>query len=154
VSSSNTVEATLKTAITPEEMAALLKEAGFRADVVNVDKQMRVRSAAQGLEFSILFAGPANDQHYTDFSFHCPLRIKGELPDGIINRWNRSKRFARLARNEHFLYVTMDVILAGGVTLAHLRLQCELWDRLIRELFMHLQQPLGDSLPLAPTAAA
>lgn len=145
----------IKKSITPAELAAILQDAGFRADVVHENGQPRVRSAAQGLEFSIQFVSPADaEQRYSDFSFHCPIRIKGELPDGIVNRWNRSKRFARLARNERFLYVTMDVMLSGGVTLDHLRGQCEIWDRLIREFFMHLREHADETPALAPTVAA
>lgn len=141
--------------ITPAEIVALLHEAGFRAEVVNGEKPPRVRSAVQGLTFSIGFASqPDSAQRYSDFSFNCPLRIKGELPGDLLERWNQKKRFARLLRNEHFLYVTMDVVLAGGVTHRHLHAQLELWDQLIRELFVHLQQPLQtDSVqPLATQA--
>jgi len=145
----------IKHLITPAEIAAVLQDAGFRADVIDEDGKPRVRSAVQGLAFSICFVSPPEgEQQYSDFSFHCPLRIKGSLPDGIVNRWNRNKRFARLVRNEHFLYVTMDVMLSGGVTSEHLRAQCELWDRLIRELFMHLQQPVNEAPAFAPTAVA
>jgi hypothetical protein len=157
VSHSNQVAPVIRSTITPAELVAVLQEAGFRAEVVNGEKPPRVRSGVQGLTFSIGFPSqPDAAQRYSDFSFNCPLRIKGGLPDDLLERWNRSKRFARLLRNEHFLYVTMDVMLAGGVTQQHLHAQLELWDHLIRELFVHLQQPLQtDSIqPLATQSAA
>ncbi|MDE0854822.1 MAG: hypothetical protein OSA97_10415, partial [Nevskia sp.] len=36
--------------------------------------------------------------------------------------------------------LTMDILLAGGVSEAHLHAQCELWDRLIRDLVLHVQR--------------
>jgi putative sensory transduction regulator len=141
--------------ITPEAAAAVLHEAGFRADVVKDEKTPRVRSAVQGLAFSIVFMSqPDAEGRYCDFTFHCPLRVRGELPAGIIDEWNQAKRFARLTRNEHFLYVSMDVMLAGGVTTEHLRAHCELWDQLIRELFTHLRRSLDTAPAVAATAAA
>jgi hypothetical protein len=135
----------IKTAISAAELAEVLIDAGFRAEVVREEKHPRVRSSVQGLAFSITFMSePDGRQRYSDFSFHCPLRIRGEFPNALIETWNRTKRFARLVRNEHFLYITMDVMVAGGVTLGYLRSLCELWDQLIREVFMHLQQLAKD----------
>jgi hypothetical protein len=129
-------------AVAPAEIVDILQDAGFRARLLDNIKQPRVTSAVQGLEFSVDFVSqPDDQQRYVDFSFHCALRIDGELPEATLNRWNRARRFARLVRNERFLYVTMDVLLAGGVTTRHLRAQCELWDHLLREVVLHLQQP-------------
>ncbi|MGH8446731.1 MAG: YbjN domain-containing protein [Solimonas sp.] len=147
--------ADVRTTVSPAEVVAVLHDAGFRASLVEDAKRPRVRSAVQGLAFSVDFVSQPNaDQQYVDFAFHCPIRIDGELPDTVINRWNRAKRFVRLVRNEKFLYVTMDVLLAGGVTLQHLRAHCELWDHLIRELVLHLQQPAGLDMSDAVAAAA
>ncbi|WP_051278428.1 YbjN domain-containing protein [Solimonas flava] len=133
---------TLLPAVAPSDVVAALQAAGFRAELADDAKRPRVRSAVQGLVFSIEFVSQPNEQQqYLDFSFHASIRIEGALPDSVLNRWNHAKRFVRLVRNERFLHVTMDVLVAGGVSAQHLRAQCELWDHLIRELVLHLRQP-------------
>jgi hypothetical protein len=53
-------------------------------------------------------------------------------------------RFARLFRQDAFLVLTMDVVLAGGVTDDYLCAQCELWDRVIRDFILHLRNPAAE----------
>ncbi|MCJ9712892.1 YbjN domain-containing protein, partial [Bordetella hinzii] len=66
-------------------------------------------------------------------------RVQTRLPAGLVESWNTSKRFARLALQADFLVMEMDVILAGGVSEDHLRATTELWDRLLQELVMFLR---------------
>jgi hypothetical protein len=51
-------------------------------------------------------------------------------------------RFARLSRQGEHLVLSMDVVVAGGVTENHLVAQCELWDRVIRDFIMFLRKPV------------
>lgn len=132
----------LKSSISPGEIAEILQRAGYRANVIERDGVAQVHSAAQGLEFFVAFtpAGPAQQARHADLGFHCWLLIRDELPPDLIDGWNRSRRFARLFRQGQMLVLTMDVLLVGGVGEVHLRAQCELWDRLIRDLVLHVQR--------------
>ncbi len=133
----------VKTAVTPNEVADILKTAGYRANVVEHQQFPQVQSAAQGLGFFVGFgnSAPGEEGTYVDFSFHCWITLQGEFAAQTIDSWNQTRRFARLYRQGQLLILTMDVMVAGGVTDAFLLAQTELWDRVIRDFIRHLQQP-------------
>ncbi len=127
--------------VTPDRLAAVLQAAGYRATITETNGFFEVKSAAQGLNFFARFgnrAGP--DSEFLDFTFFCPLAVHGELSQGVLDLWNRSRRFARLTREQQLLVLSMDVLAAGGVPDLYLRAQCELWDNMIRDLIIHLRQ--------------
>ena len=136
----------VRSAVNPEEMAEILRRTGYRATVAELAGQPQVQSAAQGLGFFIGFgnAAPAAPGGFIDLAFQCLISIQGEVPAGMIEGWNRSMRFARLFRQDAFLVLTMDVVLAGGVTDDYLCAQCELWDRVIRDFILHLRNPAAE----------
>lgn len=144
---------TVRTTVTAAAIAEALRASGYRANLVEQSGAPQIQSAAQGLGFYIGFgnaqAGVADA--YTDFAFHCVLGIEGELAPGLIEGWNRGMRFARLFRQQDLLVLSMDVIVAGGVSDAHLHAQIELWDRLLRDFVRHLR---GNDAPTAAEHAA
>jgi Putative bacterial sensory transduction regulator len=64
------------------------------------------------------------------------------LPLELVNRWNTTRRFARLQLSQQFLVFCLDVSVAGGVMPNHLRAQIEIWDRLVQELIAYLRDEL------------
>ena len=142
----------MRSFVNPEEMAAILRRTGYRATVAEHSGLPQVQSAAQGLGFFVAFgnAAPAAAGSYIDLAFQCLIGIQGDVPPGLIEGWNRSMRFARLFRQDAFLVLTMDVVLAGGVSDDYLCAQCELWDRVIRDLILHLRNPGTD--PVEPAS--
>jgi hypothetical protein len=89
------------------------------------------------------------------------------LPLELVNRWNATRRFARLQLSQQFLVFCLDVSVAGGVMPNHLRAQIEIWDRLVQELIGYLRdelrqlsakngaapQPVTPQVPEHPSAA-
>jgi hypothetical protein len=133
--------------VSPEQLATVLQAAGYRAQPLELNGLHEIRSAAQGLSFVIRFGNPTGiEKRYFDLTFFCPLALKGELAPGVIDLWNRSRRFARLSREQQLLLLSMDVLAAGGVPDTYLRAQCELWDRMIQDLVLYLRQS-GSSTP-------
>lgn len=141
----------IKTSVTPSDLAEALKKSGYRANLVEQNKLPQLQSAAQGIGFFIAFGNPAPAGRggYVDYSFHCWFAIQGELRADLVDAWNRSKRFARLFRQEQMLVLTMDVMVAGGVCDAFLCAQVEVWDRVLHDFIAHFKQPAP-----APAAAA
>jgi hypothetical protein len=66
--------------------------------------------------------------------------VQGELPAGLAELWNASRRFARLSVQGEFLVMEMDVVVAAGVSAEHLRSNLELWDRLLQEFIVYLRE--------------
>lgn len=139
---------TIRTVVDPASMAELLQRAGYRASVAEQQGAPRVQSAAQGLAFFLAFGNPAPvaTGGYADFAFHCWITIRDELPPGLVEDWNREMRFARLFRQDKLLVLTLDVLVAGGVTDEFLLAQVELWDRVVHDFIRHLRRPAAGAV--------
>lgn len=143
------VSTVLLESVSAAQLAAALQDCGFRAAIAYQGALPMINSAVQGLGFSVIFGGlvAGTSDRFADFSFLCWLNVQGELAPGVIEHWNQGKRFARLFTQPgregaaRSLVMMMDVLVAGGVSDRHLRAQCELWDRMTRDLVLHLKQP-------------
>lgn len=131
---------TLILSITPEQLGELLQAAGYRVNRTEQGAVVQLLSASQGIGFAVRFGNPAvTEGSFLDFTFSCALRIEGELPEGLVQVWNASRRFARLSRQGDFLVMEMDAIVAAGVSEDHVRGVLELWDRLLQEFVVYLR---------------
>lgn len=132
--------------LTLDALRDVLQQVGYRVEEVTdpVANLTYLRSATGGLAFDIR---PGNrladaDGSFVDVAFAAVLQIQGELPLDLVNRWNATRRFARLQLSQQFLVFSLDVSVAGGVMPDHLRAQIEIWDRLAQELIAYLRDEL------------
>jgi hypothetical protein len=149
--------------LTLDALRDVLQQVGYRVEEVTdpVANVPYLRSATGGLAFDVR---PGNrladaDDSFVDVAFTAVLQIQGELPLDLVNRWNATRRFARLQLSQQFLVFSLDVSVAGGVMPNHLRAQIEIWDRLAQELIVYLRDELrqltakNGAMPVAPDAA-
>ena len=137
---------TMMSKLTLDGLREILQQAGYRVETVTdpVANIPYLRSATAGLAFDIR---PGNrlagdEQDFADLAFVAVLQVQGELPLDMVNRWNATRRFARLQLSQPFLVLCLDVSVAGGVAQNHLRAQIEIWDRLVQELIAYLRDEL------------
>ncbi|WP_426425310.1 YbjN domain-containing protein [Bradyrhizobium genosp. A] len=133
-----------------ERLRDILQQAGYRIETVNdpVANLAYLRSATAGLAFDLRPGNRlASDDTFVDMAFTAVLQVQGELPLEVINRWNATRRFARLQLSHPFLVLSLDVSVAGGVTPAHLRAQVEIWDHLVQQLIVYLREELPKLVP-------
>lgn len=118
----------------------LLQAQGYRVTLSEQNGMVQLLSASQGVGFAARMGNPAQDEgQYLDYTMSCALRVQGQLPEGLAERWNVEKRFARLSVQGVFLVLELDVIVAGGVSETYLRATTELWDRLLQEFLLFLR---------------
>ncbi len=131
---------TLINSVTTESLTDLLQGAGYRVNQTEQNGIVQLLSASQGIGYAVRLGNPGSEAgHYVDFTYSCALRVQGELPAGLAQLWNASRRFARLSLQGEFLVMEMDVVVAG-VGESHLRSQLELWDRLLQEFIVYLRE--------------
>jgi hypothetical protein len=147
------------TKLTLDGLRDSLQQVGYRVEAATdpVAGVAYLRSATGGLAFDIRPGNqlPDADGSFVDVAFSAVLQVQGELPLDLVNRWNATRRFARLQLSQPFLVFCLDVSVAGGVMPDHLRAQIEIWDRLVQELIAYLRDELrqlsvkNDSAPSA-----
>jgi hypothetical protein len=126
--------------VTPGKLTEMLQAAGYRVTASEQNGVVQLLSASQGIGFAVRFGNPAQEAGaYLDYTLSCALRVQGELPDGLVGRWNSTKRFARLSQQGEFLVLEMDVLVAGGVAEAQMRVASEIWGRLLQEFLLFLR---------------
>ena len=127
-------------AVTPAQVSDAIKAAGAAVTAIEQDGVVRLHSASHGIGFQVLWGNPVSATQYADFTLSCPLRVQGgTLPDAVPTAWHRTKRFARVAQHGDFVVLEMDVVVAGGVTPAHLAFSMRLWMQMMGEFFLHLR---------------
>lgn len=130
----------LITHVSPQSLTDVLQAAGYRVNQSEQNGIVQLLSASQGIGYAVRFGNPALEQgNFVDFTFSCALRVQGELPEGVAEQWNATRRFARLSLQGEFLVMEMDVVVAAGVSNEHLRGNLELWDRLLQEFIVYLR---------------
>ncbi|WP_412460005.1 YbjN domain-containing protein [Pseudomonas sp. SC11] len=134
-------DVTLIETVSVESLTELLQDAGCRVNRNEQSAVVQLLSASQGVGYAVRFGNraPGKDGEFLDFTFSCALRIQGDLPDGLAERWNASRRFARLSLQGEFLVMEMDVVVADGVTPKHLLGSLLLWDRVLQEFIVYLR---------------
>jgi Putative bacterial sensory transduction regulator len=137
---------TIITKLTVDSLRENIQLAGYRVETMTdpVVNTTYLRSATSGFVFDIR---PGNrltdaDQSFLDVAFIAALQVQGELPLDIVNRWNVTRRFARLQLSQPFLILSHDVSVAGGVTHNYLRAQIEIWDHLLQQMISYLREEL------------
>ncbi|BBP77185.1 YbjN domain-containing protein [Pseudomonas gingeri NCPPB 3146 = LMG 5327] len=127
--------------VTPDSLTELLQGAGYRVNRTDQNGIVQLLSASQGIGYAVRFGNlAAQEGNYVDFTYSCALRVQGELPAGLAELWNASRRFARLSVQGEFLVMEMDVVVAAGVSVNYLRGNLELWDRLLQEFIVYLRE--------------
>ena len=103
--------------VSAERLQEVLQSAGYRVTVSEQNGMVQLLSASQGVGFAARMGNPALPEgQFLDYTLSCALRVQGELPAGLAERWNVEKRFARLTVQGAFLVLELDVIVAGGVS--------------------------------------
>jgi hypothetical protein len=143
------------TKLTVDGLRESFQGAGYRVETLTdpVANVQYLRSATAGLAFEIR---PGNrflgeEESFADVMLLAALQVQGELPLDIVNRWNATRRFARLQFSPPFLMFCFDICVAGGVAPNNLRAQIEIWDRLVQELIGHLRDELARLGAAAPS---
>jgi hypothetical protein len=126
--------------VSAEHLTELMQACGYRVNRSEQNAVVQLLSASQGIGYAVRFGNVTPEEGcYFDFTFSSVLRVQGELPAGIAERWNSTRRFARLSIQGEFLVMEMDVMVAAGVSPDHLRSNLELWDRLLQEFVSYLR---------------
>lgn len=135
-----TADTVLLTTVDADQIASAIKAAGCAVTAIEQDGVVRLHSASHGIGYQVLWGNAVAAGRYTDLTLTCPLRVQGgALPEGLLSEWHRTKRFARVAQHGDLMVLEMDLIVAGGVSPAHLALSLQLWTQMMGQFFNYLR---------------
>ncbi len=141
--------------VNAEQVSDAIKAAGCAVTTTEQDGTTWLHSASHGIGFQVLWGNAITPGQYADLTLSCPLRVQGGvLPEGVLTEWHRTKRFARVALHGDFVVLEMDVMVAGGVSPAHLAVSLQLWTQMMGQFFLHLRNFKPESVPATDAAAA
>ncbi|WP_315719700.1 MULTISPECIES: YbjN domain-containing protein [unclassified Bradyrhizobium] len=130
-----------------DRLRELFQLAGYRVETLTdpAADVAYLRSATNGIAFDIRPGNPVpgDEPAFVDLALIAVLHVQGELPLDLVNRWNATRRFARLHFSAPFLVLTSDMSVAGGVAPSHVRGQIEIWDQLVQQLVSFLREELA-----------
>lgn len=155
-------ESALVTSVTVETLRQLLLNSGYRVEAASdLDGASFLRSSVNGIGFDLRLGNrlTADANAAADFALTAVVRVEGELPLAAINHWNLTRRFTRLEMDRNLLRLTMDVLVAGGVTTNNVQAQVEIWARIAQELVLYLRAELAKAatvvnVPERPASAS
>lgn len=141
--------------VNAEQVSDAIKAAGCAVTTTEQEGTTWLHSASHGIGFQVLWGNAITPGQYADFTLSCPLRVQGGvLPEGVLTEWHRTKRFARVALHGDFVVLEMDVMVAGGVSPAHLAVSLQLWTQMMGQFFLHLRNFKPESVPATDATAA
>lgn len=103
-----------------------------------------LRSAIGGLTFNVRPGARIDPEagRFGDYNFNLMFQVQPQFDAGLLNQWNRHKRFARLSLRDDFLVLEMDC-LAVGISGDQVLASLELWGRLVVEALNFLRTAHG-----------
>lgn len=125
---------------TLENVSAMLREAGYRAEAVVPEKGDRyVRSGAQGTGFRAYLYTCDKAGACEDLQFSAGFDLPNGLAAEKVNDWVRRKRYTRVwLDKEGDPYIEMDINLDGCVTPANVVANLRMWDHLLGQFKEHI----------------
>ncbi|MBN8969225.1 MAG: YbjN domain-containing protein [Rhizobiales bacterium] len=145
------------TKLSLDRLREVLQQSGYRVETVTdpATGAAHLRSATGGIMFDIRPGNRlAEGGDFVDAALVAAVQVQGELPLEVVNRWNATRRFARLQSGGAFLVLTQDVSAIGGVTAGHLRGHIEIWDHLVQQFVNYLREELPKLAANPPAEAA
>jgi len=115
----------------PSEIASIIQDCGYRAEMKKLDSGRTViRSAAGGFAFSIYCYGTKeNKDHVTTVQFSSSFSQK--VTTEQVNKWNQKKRFIKAyADSDGELVLEWDIVVTF-ISLAAIKECLEWWEAVI-----------------------
>jgi hypothetical protein len=106
--------------VTIEEVAAWLHDAGYKAEIKQVDKTSEpyIASGADGVSFDV-YLDDCKEKRCASLEFTAGFTLEGGLKGGVdkVNEWNRDKRWVRAYLDkDKDPWAEMDVSVTPGRT--------------------------------------
>ena len=127
---------------TPEEMAAIIQEIGYRAEILKNDQgKRRIRTRIGGRNVTVIFYDCDAKESCASIGLRSYFSDEKNKGLAFANEWNRTKRFARVyIDSDNDIGMDYDVTFVGGITKKNIREHVDIFEDEIKELVDRLRK--------------
>jgi hypothetical protein len=121
------------TTFKPDELAAILRGAGYRAEIVHVKDSYRINTGMSGRKVTVfLYCNADGDCGSLDWDLNYIADSDYTLT--LANKWNRDRRYSKVfLGTDGSIYLEYGVAFSGGVTGDTVAASARLFERIIGE---------------------
>jgi len=121
------------TTFKPDDLAAILRGAGYRAEIVHVKDEYRINTGMSGRKVTVfLYCNTDGDCGSLDWDLN--YNAEPDFSLTLANKFNRDKRYAKVyIGTDGSIYLEYGVAFGGGVTGDTVAASARLFERLIGE---------------------
>jgi len=116
----------------PNDIASILRDAGYRADVVTENNRTRIRTGMGGYNVNVYMYGCDEDGACSSIQFSLGLTKSPNYTLSVANKWNQDKRFTKAYLDTSGnLFMEADVYFRGGIGRDAVSASARLFDDLV-----------------------
>ncbi len=117
-----------------DDIASILRDAGYRAEIVTENNRTRVRTGMSGYNINVYLYGCDEDGACTSLQYSLGLTKSPSYTLSVANKWNQDKRFTKAYLDVNGnLFLEADVYFRGGTTRDAVASSVRLFDDLVAD---------------------
>lgn len=121
------------TQFTPDQVAGILRDAGYRAEIVHENEKYHILTGMGG--YKVVLYLYCNNGQCTSLDWDVSFTAAPKYTLTLVNKWNREKRYAKAyIANDGAFYLEYSLDFAGGVTKQTLASSASLFDSFVNGL--------------------
>ncbi len=128
--------------VTPEEMAAILQEIGYRAEIAtNNEGKRRIRTRIAGWNVTVHFYSCDAQESCKSIGLRSFFTNEKNRDTTFANRWNQEKRFTKVyIDSDDEVNIEYDFLFRNGVTKGNVKAYFDVFEDQIKEFVAELQK--------------
>jgi hypothetical protein len=118
----------------PNDIASILRDAGYRAEIVTENNRTRIRTGMGGYNVNVYIYGCDEDGACASIQFSLGLTKSPNYTLSVANKWNQDKRFTKAYLDTGGnLFLEADVYFRGGIGRDVVSTSARLFDDLVAD---------------------
>ena len=121
------------TEFTPDQVAAILRDAGYRAEIVHENEKYHILTGMGG--YKVVLYLYCKDTKCTSLDWDVSFTAAPKYTLTLVNKWNREKRYTKAyIANDGAFYLEYSLDFTGGVTKQTISSSASLFDSFVTSL--------------------
>jgi len=120
------------THLKPDDIAGVLREAGYRAELLKQNNRWRIHTGMGGRKITVYLYCDEKSGACDSLTYSLGFTASSDFTLAMANKWNRDKRYAKAyIDTDGGMVMEYDLSFSGGVTRDTVAESARLFDRLV-----------------------